>query len=108
MTVQASSDVPGYRITVVIPTLNEARNLPHVLARIPRDVHEVIVVDGHSVDDTLTVARKLWPNVRIVMQTRTKQNVSFWRFWEIRAKIYAWHGKGGGRLTKSGLKLSGC
>ena len=70
MTVQASSNVPGYRISVVIPTLNEARNLPHVLARIPRDVHEVIVVDGHSVDDTLTVARQLWPDVRVVMQTR--------------------------------------
>jgi glycosyltransferase involved in cell wall biosynthesis len=55
---------------VVIPTLNEARNLPHVLARLPLDVYEVIVVDGHSVDDTLTVARRLRPDVRIVMQTR--------------------------------------
>jgi len=72
MTVQASSSssVPGYRVSVVIPTLNEARNLPHVLARLPLDVHEVIVVDGHSVDDTLAVARRLRPDVRIVMQTR--------------------------------------
>jgi glycosyltransferase involved in cell wall biosynthesis len=36
----------------------------------PGDVHEVIVVDGHSVDDTLAVAQRLWPGVRIVMQTR--------------------------------------
>lgn len=70
MTVQASSNMPGYRISVVIPALNEARNLPHVLDRIPPDVHEVILVDGHSVDDTLTVARKLRPDVRVVMQTR--------------------------------------
>jgi glycosyltransferase involved in cell wall biosynthesis len=70
MTDQTSSSVPGYRVSVVIPTLNEARNLPHVLARLPHDVHEVIVVDGHSVDDTLSVARRLRPDVRIVLQTR--------------------------------------
>jgi glycosyltransferase involved in cell wall biosynthesis len=31
----------------------------------------VIVVDGHSGDDTLAVARRLRPDARIVMQTRT-------------------------------------
>jgi glycosyltransferase involved in cell wall biosynthesis len=59
------------RVSVVIPTLNEARNLPHVFARLPAGIHEVIVVDGHSVDDTVAVARGLRPDVRIVMQTRT-------------------------------------
>jgi glycosyltransferase involved in cell wall biosynthesis len=33
-------------------------------------VHEVIVVDGHSVDDTIAVARRLRPDVRVVQQTR--------------------------------------
>ena len=33
-------------------------------------VHEVIVVDGHSVDDTLAVARQLRLDVRVVQQTR--------------------------------------
>lgn len=70
MSVQASEAVSWPRVSVVIPTLNEARNLPHVFARLPADIYEVIVVDGHSVDDTLTVARKLRPNVRIVRQTR--------------------------------------
>ena len=56
---------------MVIPTLNEARNLPHVFARLPDGIHEVIVVDGHSVDDTCAVARRLRPDARIVMQTRT-------------------------------------
>jgi glycosyltransferase involved in cell wall biosynthesis len=55
---------------VVIPTLNEARNLPHVFSRLPADVYEVIVVDGHSVDDTIAVARQLRPDVRVVQQTR--------------------------------------
>lgn len=60
----------GPRISVVIPTLNEARNLPHVFAGLPASLHEVIIVDGHSRDDTLAVARRLRPDVRIVMQTR--------------------------------------
>lgn len=56
------------RVTVVIPALNEAENLPHVLPRIPNWVHEVILVDGHSVDDTVAVARQLLPTIRIVAQ----------------------------------------
>jgi glycosyltransferase involved in cell wall biosynthesis len=58
------------RVSVVIPTLNEARNIPHVFTELPTSLHEVIVVDGHSRDDTLAVARRLRPDVRIVMQTR--------------------------------------
>ncbi|GAB3196356.1 hypothetical protein GCM10027261_18850 [Geodermatophilus arenarius] len=58
------------RVSVVIPTYNEARNLPHVFSRLPAGLHEVIVVDGHSVDDTIEVARALRPDVRIVRQNR--------------------------------------
>lgn len=57
-------------VSVVIPALNEARNLPHVFARLPEEVHEVIVVDGHSVDGTAAVARELRPDARIVTQNR--------------------------------------
>ena len=64
-------DVPWPRVSVVVPAMNEARNLPHVFALIPRTVHEVILVDGHSVDGTVAVARELWPEVRIVVQNRT-------------------------------------
>ncbi|HEY2237900.1 MAG TPA: glycosyltransferase family 2 protein [Streptosporangiaceae bacterium] len=59
------------RVSVVIPALNEARNLPHVFASMPPDIHEVILVDGCSVDGTADVARALWPGVHIVTQTRT-------------------------------------
>lgn len=58
----------GVRVSVVIPALNEADNLPHVLPRIPAWVHEILVVDGHSTDNTVEVARELCPNVRIVYQ----------------------------------------
>jgi glycosyl transferase family 2 len=59
----------GVRVSVVIPTLNEEENLPHVLARLPPGLHEVIVVDGHSTDHTVAVAHRLRPDVRLVMQT---------------------------------------
>jgi glycosyltransferase involved in cell wall biosynthesis len=55
-------------ISVVIPTLDEAANLPHVLARIPAIVDEVILVDGHSKDGTIDVARTIRPDVRVVLQ----------------------------------------
>jgi glycosyltransferase involved in cell wall biosynthesis len=67
---QARSTLPWPRVSVIVPTLNEARNLPHVFSRLPADIHEVIVVDGHSVDDTIAVARQLRPDVRVVRQTR--------------------------------------
>jgi glycosyltransferase involved in cell wall biosynthesis len=70
MTMHDDTPPPWPGVSVVIPTLNEARNLPHVFARLPADVHEVIVVDGHSVDDTLAVVRRLRPDARIVMQSR--------------------------------------
>jgi glycosyltransferase involved in cell wall biosynthesis len=57
-------------ITVVIPTLNEAANLPYVLERLPAMVSEVIIVDGHSTDDTVAVALECRPDARIVMQDR--------------------------------------
>jgi glycosyltransferase involved in cell wall biosynthesis len=67
---QTASASARPKVTVVIPTLNEARNLPHVLSKLLAGLHEVIVVDGHSVDDTLATARRLRPDVPIVMQNR--------------------------------------
>ncbi len=57
------------RISVVIPTLNEAANLPHVFARLPfEELFEIILVDGHSTDDTIEMARELCPTVRVLLQ----------------------------------------
>lgn len=55
-------------VSVVIPAMNEAKNLPYVLPRIPKWVSEVILVDGHSTDDTVQVAQRLYPNIHIVCQ----------------------------------------
>jgi glycosyltransferase involved in cell wall biosynthesis len=57
-------------VSVVIPALNEERNIPRVFERIPEDTHQVVLVDGNSVDNTVTVARQLRPDVCLVPQTR--------------------------------------
>jgi glycosyltransferase involved in cell wall biosynthesis len=56
------------RVSVVIPALNEAKNLPFVLPRIPADVYEVILVDGFSTDGTIQIAQELMADIRIVHQ----------------------------------------
>jgi hypothetical protein len=56
----------GETVSVVIPALNEAKNLPHVLPRIPRWVHEVILIIDRCTDNTVAVASELLPTVRIV------------------------------------------
>lgn len=56
-------------VSVIIPTLNEARNLPYAMWRLPSCVKEVIVVDGRSNDDTIDAARRMRPDVRIVLES---------------------------------------
>ena len=58
------------RVSVVVPTLNEARNLPHVFAGLPAELFEVIVVDGLSTDDTIDVAQQLRGDVRVILEER--------------------------------------
>jgi glycosyltransferase involved in cell wall biosynthesis len=56
-------------VTVIIPAKNEAENLPHVFGTLPAWIDEVVLVDGRSTDDTVAVARRLRPDIKIVMQT---------------------------------------
>jgi glycosyltransferase involved in cell wall biosynthesis len=56
------------RVSVVIPTLNEERNVGWVLERLPAVVDEVILVDGRSTDATIAVARAVRPDIRVVLE----------------------------------------
>lgn len=55
-------------VSVVIPTLNEFRNLTQVFSTLPDDIFEVVLVDGWSTDGTVEEARRLRPDVRVVVQ----------------------------------------
>jgi glycosyltransferase involved in cell wall biosynthesis len=58
------------RVSVVIPTLNEEKNVAWVLERLPDIVDEVVLVDGRSTDDTIAVARTARPDIRVVLETQ--------------------------------------
>jgi glycosyltransferase involved in cell wall biosynthesis len=58
--------VPSPTVSVVIPTLNEAKNIGWVLSRMPESVDEVIIVDGRSTDGTIDVALAIDPSIVIV------------------------------------------
>ncbi|WP_446215620.1 glycosyltransferase family 2 protein [Micromonospora sp. IBHARD004] len=55
-------------VSVVIPTLNEEKNIRWVLERMPPTVDEVVLVDGHSSDRTVEVARAVRPDIVVVTQ----------------------------------------
>ena len=57
-----------HRVSIVMPALNEAESLCQLLPRIPQWVHEVILVDGQSIDDTVAVAHEAWPSIRVICQ----------------------------------------
>jgi len=56
-------------VSVIIPTLNEAKNLPLILPYLPMDlISEVILVDGRSTDGTVETARKIMPSIKVIME----------------------------------------
>ncbi|HEX3784317.1 MAG TPA: glycosyltransferase family 2 protein [Pseudonocardiaceae bacterium] len=56
-------------LSIVIPARNEARNLEVVLPELPAE-HEIILVDGGSVDGTVETTLRLRPDAHILQQTR--------------------------------------
>jgi len=66
-------------VSVIVPTLNEARNLPFALKRLPECVTEVIIVDGRSTDGTIDVGGNLRADVRIVHETRKGKGAALQR-----------------------------
>ena len=54
-------------VTVVVPVLNEAANLPALFESLPA-VYELIVVDGKSVDGTAELVSELAPSAVILRQ----------------------------------------
>src|SRR5215211_156026 len=59
---------PRQTVSVVVPARNEQRNIAWVLRRLPAVVDEVILVDGHSVDQTVAIARTVRPDIVVVTE----------------------------------------
>jgi hypothetical protein len=57
------------QVSVVVPAMNEGQNIGHVLAQLPEDLHEVILVDGHSTDNTIEAARAAYPSIKVRSQS---------------------------------------
>jgi glycosyltransferase involved in cell wall biosynthesis len=64
------------KVSLVVPTLNEAENLQWLLPRLPNWIHELLLVDGCSTDGTIDVARRLHPGVRVVSEKRRGKGVA--------------------------------
>lgn len=61
------------KISIVIPTLNEAPNIKYVFPGIPQFVDEIIVIDGDSTDGTVDEILKYRQDVKIIIdKTRGK------------------------------------
>ena len=56
------------QVSVVVPAMNEERNIGPVLSQLPDDLHEVILVDGNSEDETVAAAQRAYPQIRVVTQ----------------------------------------
>ncbi|HEY2717017.1 MAG TPA: glycosyltransferase family 2 protein [Solirubrobacterales bacterium] len=57
------------RVSVVVPAMNEAKNIGQVLSELPEGLHEVILVDGNSRDETIEAARAAYPGIRVTTQS---------------------------------------
>ena len=53
----------GLKISLVVPTLNEAEGVRRLMGLVPKSIDEVVVVDGDSKDDTRRVASELGATV---------------------------------------------
>ncbi|MEM5809639.1 MAG: glycosyltransferase family 2 protein [Candidatus Aenigmatarchaeota archaeon] len=58
------------KVSVVIPTLNEEKNIPIVLSRVKKYADEIIVVDGYSKDKTVEIAKRF--NAKILFDNKGK------------------------------------
>jgi hypothetical protein len=62
------AEPPRPRVSVIVPARTEASKICGVVATLPHDLHEVLIVGGGSEEATVKAARELRPDVRTVRQ----------------------------------------
>lgn len=71
------------KLSIIIPTLNEEKYLPRLLFSIASQEFkgdlQVIVVDGHSEDETVSVAKKFIPIINNLEIIQTERGISYQR-----------------------------
>lgn len=63
----SDSESRSHKVSLVVPTMNEEKNVPHVFSSIPNIVDEVVVVDSSS-DNTVDAIMKIRPDARIFVE----------------------------------------
>ena len=75
--VRAGSGIQGQAtVSLIIPTLNEAKNLAHVLPTLPDMIDELVIVDGGSTDGTVDIVGQLRPDATIVAEPRKGKGIA--------------------------------
>jgi glycosyltransferase involved in cell wall biosynthesis len=67
------------KLSVIIPCKNEATTLPALLESLSRQTHvpdEILVVDSHSTDDTVSIAKSYQESLPITLVTAKKRGVA--------------------------------
>src|SRR6202167_3260707 len=62
--------IKGKRIVVVLPAYNAAKTLEATVRELPETVDETILVDDHSTDETVAMARRLHLTVHVHERNR--------------------------------------
>ena len=86
---------PAIDFSIIIPTLNEEKYLPHLLKDLaeqsyPKDRFEVIVVDGNSKDGTIKEALKFASALQLVTISAKNANVSIQRNLGVKKATAKW------------------
>jgi glycosyltransferase involved in cell wall biosynthesis len=68
-------------VSLIIPALNEAAGIGATIARAPKDLFEIIVVDGGSSDETVTIAQAA--GAQVIVEPRRGYGLAYKRAFEI-------------------------